>query len=196
MHLTPRRGVFPPGGAFCTPLRALTLEFPPTDHLLLANRMRVESVFQASLENELQRELHDALGPGAGDIASAEVICLAADGLIVTGCPEGGGRVASGADALPLGVVEGVVGFPTELEGGVLTFEPRRLEVLEQRQVPVVAARARQRIITHISEHPRLTVGAQLGELDLADIRRVIPLHLGAVSGIVIDALLDRHGGK
>jgi hypothetical protein len=32
--------------------------------------------------------------------------------------------------------------------------------------------------------------------LDLADIRRVIPLHLGAVSGIVIDALLDRHGGK
>ena len=92
------------------------------------------ALFGNRLENELQAELHNSRRPGAVNFTVAVVIRLAAT--------RSSGRsrtVATGVNAVPLRMVEGVVGFPAKFYGGVFLSKPRKLKVFQQRHVPIVA---------------------------------------------------------
>ena len=115
------------------------------------------------LEKELHSQLDIARVPGRIDFAITRVVLIptaaSTEGQTAVGI---GITVAAGADAQPLRVVEGIEGFQPELEGGVLALGPRKLEVLEEGEVPVVAAGTGQGVATHVSEHAGLTVGGEL----------------------------------
>src|SRR5215470_20036016 len=116
------------------------------------------------LENELQAELHDARIIGAVDSAQQLASARAR-----TGASKRRGTEASSVHAAstvsaggaPLRVIPGVIGLPAELDGRLLTAEPGQFEVLQQRNVPVVAAWAGKDVATQIPEHPRLVVGKE-----------------------------------
>ena len=70
-------------------------------------------------------------------------------------------------------------------------MEPRKLEVLEQRHVPVIAAGADEDVASHVAKHAGLVVSRHLCERRLSDEVRIIPTGRGTKRGIVIYSFLD-----
>src|SRR5208282_4696885 len=91
---------------------------------------------------------------------------------------------------IPLRVVERVERFPPELQFRSLTVEPGKGEILGNTHIPVVAARARESILSHITEHAGFVVSQELWNGDLRDSSRVEPCRRGAECGIVDHAFL------
>ena len=84
-----------------------------------------------SLEDELQPKLYLAWRPSAADFGVAG---------LGAGLAKLDGAAAARVNRLPLRVIERVERLRSELDGGVLTPKPGRLEFLVERQVPIVPA--------------------------------------------------------
>src|SRR5580704_6064015 len=109
------------------------------------------------LEHELQAELNLTRSPCAGDLSVAHVLRATA------GCAICGSASATRLDGLILSVIEGVVGFRPELHHRMVT--PRKDKILQQRHIPVVAARTLQSVSPHGSEHAGLSIRPELGKI-------------------------------
>ena len=83
------------------------------------------------LEDELQPKLYLAWRPSAADFGVAG---------LGAGLAKLDGAAAARVNRLPLRVIERVERLRSELDGGVLTPKPGRLEFLVERQVPIVPA--------------------------------------------------------
>src|SRR5437773_1144188 len=141
------------------------------------------------LENELQPHLHEAWSPSPVDLAILVIDRIEA--RIGAGGAKRRLAAAAGVNRTPLRVVESVESLQAELEGGVFTTEPGRLEILKQGEVPVVPPRARQHVTPHIAEHARFAVGSKLRKERLGDHAGIKPCRRGAKLRIVVHPLLD-----